>query len=169
MVGMNATSDVARALLEHLHVARTAQYEDSSGFVIDAIETLGRLHARTVDGRLPPLVDGRDFRQVAAQLFEDVREPARTAVSILAGRIDDARSHELYIALERRTALQYLKDDFTGTVADGLVDDDLFDEEDSFLADKLREYGPFSFTVPRHVPESHWWWALSAGREPTTS
>ncbi len=134
------------------------------GYAIDAIEALGRLHARTIDGQLPPTVDGQDFREVAARLFNDVREPVRIAVSILSGRVDDARSHELDIALERRTALQYLKDDFRGTVADDLVDEDLFDEDDGYLADKLREYGPFDFAVPRNIPESHWWWLLSVGR-----
>ena len=103
---------------------------------------------------------------MAARLFDDVRKPVRIAVSILAGRVDDARSHEMDIALDRRTALQYLKDDFRGTVAEGLVDDDLFEEEDGYLAEKLREYGPFDFSAPPNVPDSHWWWPLSAGREP---
>ncbi len=162
----NIPIDVARALLGCLRAALEATMGEPHGHAIDAIQALGRLHARTVDGRLPPMVDGQDFREVAAQLFDDVRKPVRIAVSILAGRVDDARSHEMDIALDRRTALQYLKDDFRGTVAEGLVDDDLFDEEDGYLAGKLREYGPFDFSVPPNVPDSHWWWPLAVGREP---
>lgn len=159
---------VARALLKQLKAAREATVGEPHGYAIDAIQTLGRLHARTTDGRLPGIIDGQDFLEMAARLFDDVRKPVRIAVSILAGRVDDARSHEMDIALDRRTALQYLKDDFQGTVAEGLVDDDLFEEEDGYLAEKLREYGPFDFAAPPNVPDSHWWWPLSVGREPAS-
>lgn len=163
----NTHDDVAHAMLDDLRSAREVPVGEASDFAIDAIETLGRLHARTEGGQLPPTVDGQDFPQMAARLFDDVREPVRIAVSTLAGRVDDARSHELRIALERRTALQYLKDDFRGTVADGFVDDDLFQENDGHLADKLREYGPFDFAVPCRVTfrtrigGGHWRWGRS--------
>ncbi len=162
----NTPDDVARAMLDDLGEAQKVPADEAVGYALDAIETLGRLHVRTRDGELPSTVDGQDFPQLAAQLFDDVRKPVRIAVSILAGRVDDAPSHEMRIALQRRTALQYLKDDFRGTVADGLVDEDLFEEEDGYLAGKLREYGPFDFSVPPNVPDSHWWWPLAVGREP---
>jgi hypothetical protein len=54
--------------------------------------------------------------------------------------------------------LQYLKDDFRSTVAEGLVDEELFDE-DPDLAEKIREFDPLpAAAIPRHIPPSHWWW-----------
>jgi hypothetical protein len=163
----SAAQDLARILLDRLRSARDEQV-DPAGYAIDAIEMLPRLHDLTVDGGLPRSVDGRDFRAEAARLFDEAREPTRWAVALLAGRIGDARSHELYVALEQRSAVQYLADDFKGSVADGMVDDDSFDvDEDEYLAGKLREYGPFDFTVPRNVPPSHWWWSLAVGSNPS--
>ena len=54
--------DVARALLDHLRCAREATAGRSHGYAIDAIQALGRLHARTIDGQLSPTVYGQDFR-----------------------------------------------------------------------------------------------------------
>ncbi len=162
----SAVDDLGRVLLDRL---RTAGDEliDPHGYAIEAIEMLPRLHALTMDGDLPRVVDGRDFRAGVPRLFDEVRGPTRWAVALLAGRIGDARSHELYVALEQRSAVQYLADDFEGSVAAGMVDDDSFDvDEDEYLAGKLREYGPFDFTVPRNVPPSHWWWSLAVGVNP---
>lgn len=154
-------------MLDRLRAAHEERI-DPHGYVIDAIEILPRLHALTPDGDLPRVVDGQDFRAVAARLFDRVRKPTRWAVALLAGRIGDARLHEMYVALEQRSAVQYLADDFRGSVADGLVDDDSFaGDEDEYLAGKLRENGPFDFTVPPHLPPSHWWWPLALGVKPS--
>jgi hypothetical protein len=128
-------------------------------YAAEAIEALPVLHASTPDGRLPRQVQGRDFVTEAARLLNDVRDQVRYAAALIAVKIEDVRSDELQFALERRSALQYLKDDFQSTVAEGLVDDDLFDE-DPDLAEKIREFGPLpAAAIPRHIPPSHWWWA----------
>lgn len=129
---------------------------------------LAKLHELTVDGGLPRVVDGQDFRAEAARLFDQAREPTRWAVALLGGRIGDARQHEMSIALEQRSAVQHLADDFEGSDADGMVDDDSYAvDDDEYLASMLREEGPFDFTVPRNVPPSHWWWSLAMGVEPS--
>ncbi len=163
----SATDDLARVLLGRLRSARDEKVNPDA-YASDAIEILPRLHALTMDGGLPESVDGKDFRSEAADLFNQARESTRLAVALLAGRIEDARPHELHVALEQRSALQYLADDFRGSVADGLVDDDLFGEDDDeYLASKIRQGGPFDFTVPRNVPPSHWWWSLADGIRPS--
>ncbi len=119
-----------------------------------------------MDGGLPGLVDGRDFVTEAARLFNQIRRPVVVGTAILSGRIDSAREPYLDIALEQRSALQFLADDFRGTVAEGLVDDGLFEDgEDDDFAEKLREDGPLDIAVPPHIPASHWWWALAVGRD----
>ncbi len=162
------TDEVARAMLAFLRSAGHVPAERRTAYAGAAIEALGRLHARTPDGKLPEVVDGRDFRAEAAQMFHDHRDDVQFGAAWLVAVIDDARSDELYVALERRSALQFLVDDFRGTVAGGLIEDDLFgDGEDEYLAEKLRRYGPFDFTPPPHVPATHWWWARASSASPS--
>ncbi len=158
------TEDVAQAMLAHLRSVADVPVDRKNAYASAAIEALASLHARTPDGKLPQTIDGRDFPAEAARLLNENRDAVQFAAAWLASAIDDARSDELHVALERRSALQFLADDFRGTVADGVVEDDLFaDGEDEHLAEKLRTYGPFDFTVPPRVPATHWWWSLAVG------
>ncbi len=90
--------------------------------------------------------------------WDDVRKPVRIAVRRPFRR-----------AVRRVGAaicLQFLVDDYRGTVVDGMVEDELFlDGADEYPAGKLRTYGPLDFTAPPRVPDTHWWWSLSARRE----
>jgi hypothetical protein len=153
---------LAQVLLDRLDSARMVDAPDPVDDALDAIGILPRLHALTADGGLPSLVGGRDFRTEVARLLDEVRRPAALGAALLIGRVEDARSDELETALEQRSAVQFLADDFRGTVAEGLVDDELFaDGVDTNLAERLRKDAPLDVAVPHHIPASHWWWALA--------
>ena len=153
----------ARWFVEQLRAARRTSGESRRGYAGTVIEALVGLHELTEDGGLPRTVDGQDFKTEAATLLNDMREDVRWEAASIAALVEDARSEDFELALRRRSALQYLADDFRASVADGMIDDDLFDESDEEMAEKLavnrRKDGPLpQAAVPRHVPPSHWWW-----------
>lgn len=146
-------------------VIRTYPSDDAFG----AIEILPELHATSASGGLPEIVGGREFRTEAALMFDAARDQIRLAAEFLVDRVDNVREEDLEEALDSRSAIQFLTDDFRGTVAEGLVDAGLFDDGvDEGFAAKLRHDGPLDVIVPRNMPASHWWWALARGVEPDT-
>jgi hypothetical protein len=155
--------DIAQVFLAYLRSARQPAKLLPWEYMTEAIEMLPGLHKSTQDGELPKIVHGQPFREKAALLLDELRRPVRIAVIKLSDLIDEASVDEISIALERRSAVQFLKDDFRGTVAEGLFDDDLFVDGDVDLAEELRNYAPYEFSTPRNMPASHWWWVLARG------
>ncbi|MFI1995322.1 hypothetical protein [Actinoplanes sp. NPDC020271] len=150
---------IGREILQRLSAVDEAGYKKWD-LILDAVIALTELHEAADDGELPQVVDGRDFKTTLAAEWDRLRPEVRETVECRLEELEGTNDENLYWALEARSAVQFLKDDFADTVATGLVDDEWLAAADAELRVRLPycslEY-PLS-SMPAHVPLSHWWW-----------
>ncbi|WP_433294762.1 hypothetical protein ACQP2F_33975 [Actinoplanes sp. CA-030573] len=151
---MTNADDTARLMLRELDEALAGR----EPFLRQALRRLVPLHAEITGDDLPE-------RAAIAERLALLHSEMAVFVARSAGAIDDARDEDLEDVLTLRSTLQYLTDDFRGTVADGVVDPEALVQIDDDLTYKLRDLGPRpDLEPPAGIPASHWWWAAASRR-----
>ncbi|WIM99893.1 hypothetical protein ACTOB_003561 [Actinoplanes oblitus] len=154
-----SAEQVGREILSLLGAVEEAGPEKWD-LLLGAVNRLTDLHDVAEGGELPEAVDGRNFKQTLAREWDRLRPQVRDTVEARLDEFDLTADHNMYQSLQARSAVQFLKDDFAGTVADGLVDDEWLASADDELRERVRYFWPeYEPPVPpSNLPLSHWWW-----------
>jgi hypothetical protein len=157
------TGDNDAVMASILRNARTATADrpDADGYLRNALIGLVGLYDRQAEyGPIDPDVMAR-FREESGEAFARVPGPIRAFAWTAQDVAEQEEEGDWYEVSMRRSALQSLRDDYAGTPAAGVTEEEDIDE----LDEVLRRVGPNQAPVPpefvpRGLPEHHWWWSL---------